>query len=92
MGVVPGARDENRAHAEPERALDVGRQAVADHHGLAWFDGHLSKRRFEDAAVRLHVAVVERRDGDGEEPFEREVALERRQGTLGVRDEADLHA
>ena len=42
--------------------------------------------------MRLHVAVVGRRDRDGEEPFELEVGLERGQRALRVRDEADLEA
>ena len=42
----------------------------------------LSQRRLEDAAVRLHVAVVEGRDRGRKEPFEREVALKCRQGSL----------
>ncbi len=67
-------------------------QAVADHHRLVRRGLHLTQRRLEDAAVRLHVAVVERRDRGRKQPLEREVGLERRQRALGVRDQADLVA
>ena len=37
----------------------------------------------EDARMRLHVAVLGRRDGDREQAVEREVLLERRRGSAG---------
>ena len=86
------AGDEHRAHAEPAGTLDIGRQAVADHHGFVRLDRRLPKRRFEDAPMRLHVAVVVGRDGGGEDPLEREVGLKRSQGALRVRDESNLEA
>jgi hypothetical protein len=87
-----GARDEYCAHAEPACAFDVVQQAVADHDRLVRLHRNLLQRRFEDARMRLHVTMIERRHRHGKQPFEREMGLERGQAPLGVGNEPDLQA
>ena len=47
------------------RAVHIVRQAVANHYRLRGLDPRGAERSLEDTRVRLHVAVLERRHGDG---------------------------
>ena len=78
--------DRRRARAgcracRPARApAHVVREAVADHHGLGRPAPHQLERRLEDARVRLHEAVVGRRDRDRDQAVELEVRSETTRG------------
>ena len=89
-GARPCAVDEDRAHPDRERALDVVLDRVADHRRIGRLDLEQVEHRAEDRRVRLRLPVVER--ADARVDLERVVAGELADVARGVRDEADLQA
>ena len=87
---TPSRSTQDRAHPERERALDVVRDRVADHHRLGRLDSEQVEDGAEDRRVRLRAAVVERADAgvDVEPVVARELAHVARR----VRDEPDAEA
>src|SRR6266550_720011 len=84
------AVDQDRAHAERDRALDVVRDRVADHHRVAGLDSEQLEDGAEDRRVWLGAAVVEGADpGVDVEPV---VARELPHVAGRVRDEPDAEA
>ena len=67
---APFRAQQDPLHADLLRARDVVSQAVADHHGFRGSDAHFPQRRLEDARVRLHEAVIERRNRDRHQAVE----------------------
>jgi hypothetical protein len=49
---------EHATHTDADRTLDVGREAVTDHHRLRRSYIEQLQTRLEDARMRLHVAVL----------------------------------
>src|SRR5213075_882597 len=84
------AVDQDRAHAERDRALDVVRDRVADHHRVAGLDSEQLEDGAEDRRVWLGAAVVEGADaGVDVEPV---VARELPHVAGRVRDEPNAEA
>ena len=71
------------------RAVDVLREAVADHQSIGGRHPRQLQGRFKDAWVRLHEAVLRRGDGDVDKAIQLEVLLERIEAAVRVRDEPD---
>ena len=84
--------DQDAAHAEAPRAVRCRASGCRQPSPLRRARRRRAERGFEDAAVRLHVAVLDRRDGDREQALELEVRLERREAAVRVRDQSDLQA
>ena len=84
-----GPPQQHRVPAGIERALDVVLEAVADHHRFIRLHVRAIERGVEDAAVRLHVAVLGARHRHGDDVVEREVLAERVEAAMRIRDQAD---
>ena len=82
------AVDEDGAHADRPRALDVRVDRVADHRGLLRRDLEQVEHGAEDRRVRLRLAVVEGADPGVD--VERMMPCERMHVAGGVRDEPEL--
>src|SRR5437762_13356333 len=69
--------DQDRAHPRAERAFYIIPDAVADHQRLGRLDAQPLQCLGEDTWMRLHEAVIGRRDGNVDQTSQLEVRLER---------------
>src|SRR5262245_7017456 len=85
------APHEDGSHADLAGARNVLPDAIADHHRIARSYTHELERRLEDARVRLEVAVRRRGHCGSNEAVELEMALERGEAAMAVRNQANAN-